>query len=57
MKFDLVKQKLRTIFLTCDVRLLVGKVSEPNQADHLIGHHAELSYEALLCVCEQGRLR
>ena len=25
-------------FLTCDVRLLVRKVREPNQADHVIGH-------------------
>ena len=26
------------IFLTCDVRLLVCKVCEPNQADNVIGH-------------------
>ena len=38
MIFDLVYRKLLTIFLTCDVRLLVRKVREPNQADHVIGH-------------------
>ena len=27
--------------LTCDVVLLVRKVSEPNQADHVIGHIVE----------------
>ena len=26
------------IFLNCDVRLLVRKVREPNQADHVICH-------------------
>ena len=38
MKFDLVLRKLRTIFRTCDVRLMVCKVRESNQADHVIGH-------------------
>ena len=30
------------IFLTCDVRLLVRKVCESNQADHVIGHLVHL---------------
>ena len=38
MKFDLVLRKLLTIFPTCDARLLVRKVCEPNQVDHVIGH-------------------
>ena len=42
------------IFFTCDGRLLVHKVREPNQADHVFGHlefHAVNNFFALiLCI-------
>ena len=47
---------IRTIFLTCDVRLLVWQVREPNQADHVIGqlvfvlwNHIFISQHQFVC--------
>ena len=50
--------RLRTIFLTCDVRLLVRKVCEPNQGDHMIGHLGHVASEKnILTVVQYERLK